>query len=78
MSDRHPKNGVTQWHPKRGEAIVTAYGDAVPWGLRLYIEDAYRVIERDTGKRPTASLNLREDGAVEIRFAAEAPADISG
>jgi hypothetical protein len=71
-TEKHPKDGVTSWFPKRGEAIVTAYGDAVTWGLRLYIEDAYRVIERDTGKRPTAHLNLRDDGAIEIRFGAGA------
>ena len=68
-TEAHPKNGVTQWHPKRGEAIVTAYGDFPAYALRLYIEDAFRVIERDTGKRPAAHLNLRDDGAIEIRFA---------
>ena len=65
----HPANGVTQWHPKRGEAIVTAYGSAVADGFRLYLEDAFRVIERDTGKCPVAHLTLRDDGAVEVRFA---------
>jgi hypothetical protein len=65
----HPENGVTQWHPKPGEAIVTAYGDFPASGLRLYLEDAFRVIERDTGKRPAAHLTLRDDGAIEVRFA---------
>ena len=67
MSTAHPKNGVTQWHPKHGEAIVTAYGDFGADGFRLYLTDAFRVIERDTGKRPTAHLTLHDDGAIEVR-----------
>jgi len=65
----HPENGITQWHPKHGEAIVTAYGDFGADGFRLYLNDAFRVIERDTGKRPAAHLTLHDDGAIEVRFA---------
>jgi hypothetical protein len=66
---KHPANGVTQWHPKPGEVIVTAYGDFPAAGLRLYLEDAFRITERDTGKRPAAHLTLRDDGAIEVRVA---------
>ena len=65
----HPANGVTLGFPQTGEALVTAYGDFVADALRLYLNDAFRVIERDTGKRPAAHLTLRDDGAIEVRFA---------
>jgi hypothetical protein len=66
-TEAHPKHGVTQWRPRSGEVIVTAYGDFPADGLRLYIGDAFRIVERDTGKQPTARLTLRDDGAIEIR-----------
>jgi len=67
MTAAHPANGVTQWHPRPGEVIVTAYGNFPADGLRLYLNDAFRVVERDTGIQPTARLTLGEGGAIEIR-----------
>ena len=67
----HPKNGVTQWSPKPGEVIVRAYGDFGGWALRLYLDDAYRIVERDTGKRPAAHFTY-DGGVIEVRVAPEA------
>ena len=64
----HPANGVTQWHPRPGEVIVKAYGNFDGPALRLYLDDAYRVVERDTGKRPVAHFTYC-DGVIEVRVA---------
>jgi hypothetical protein len=62
----HPANGVTLWFPQPGEAVVRAYGDFAAQHLRLYLDDAYRVVERDTGKRPAAHFTYC-DGVMEFR-----------
>ena len=69
MNAKHPANGVTLSFPQRGEAIVTAYGDFPGAGFARLLGDAYRVVERDTGKHPAGHLTLR-DGAIEVRVAA--------
>jgi len=65
----HPANGVTLWFPQPGEAVVRTYGDFDGWVLRRYLDDAYRVVERDTGKRPAARFTYC-DGVIEVRVAA--------
>jgi hypothetical protein len=64
----HPANGVTLWFPQRGEAVVKVYGNFDGWALRRYLDDAYRVVERDTGKRPAAHFTYC-DGVMEFRVA---------
>jgi hypothetical protein len=72
MTQTHPANGVTQWHPRPGEVIVKAYGDFAGQHLRLYLDDAYRVVTRDTGKHPAAHFTY-SDGVIEVRVTAETP-----
>lgn len=62
----HPANGVTLWLPQPGEAIVKAYGDFAGDAFRRYLDDAYRVVERDTGKRPAARFTYSDD-VIEVR-----------
>jgi hypothetical protein len=64
----HPANGVTLWFPQPGEAVVKAYGDFAAWQFRFYLDDAYRVVERDTGKRPAAHFTYSDD-VIEVRVA---------
>jgi len=45
---------------------VRAYGDFLAWQFRFYLDDAYRVVERDTGKRPAAHFTYC-DGVIEVR-----------
>ena len=66
----HPANGVTLWFPQSGEGVVRAYGEFNSWALRLYLDDAYRVVERETGKRPAARFTYC-DGVIELRVAPE-------
>jgi hypothetical protein len=66
----HPANGVTLWFPEPGVAVVTAYGNFDGYDLRRYLDDAYRVVERDTGKRQAAHFTY-SDGVIEVRVAQE-------
>lgn len=68
MTETHPENGVTLWFPRPGEAVVRAYGDFTADAFRLYLDDAYRLVERETGKPPAAHFTYR-DGVIEIRVA---------
>ena len=64
----HPKDGVVLGFPAPGEAYVRAYGNFDGWALRRYLDDAYRVVERDTGKTPAAHFTY-SDGVIEVRVA---------
>lgn len=62
----HPANGVTLWFPRPVEAVVRTYGNFDGWQFRFYLDDAYRVVERETGKRPAAHFTYC-DGVIEVR-----------
>jgi hypothetical protein len=66
---RHPANGVTAGFPRPGEVLVTAYGDFDGAGFARLLADAYRVVERDTGKRPAGACLTFRDGVIEVRVA---------
>jgi hypothetical protein len=66
-ADRHPANGLTQWFPQPGEAIVTAYGDVGTSQLAHYLDEAFRIVERNTGKRPDGGFLMLRDGVIQVR-----------
>jgi hypothetical protein len=71
MSTRtHPANGITLGFPQPGEAVVTTYGNFDSEGFARLLADAFRVVERDTGKHPAGCLTLR-DGVIEVRVTPE-------
>jgi hypothetical protein len=72
----HPANGVTLWFPQHGEAVVKAYGNFDGWALRRYLDDAYRVVERNTGKHPAARFTY-SDGVIEVRVGGDGPVNRS-
>jgi hypothetical protein len=47
---------------------VRAYGDFTADAFRLYLEDAYRLVGRETGKRPAAHFTYSDD-VIEVRVA---------
>jgi hypothetical protein len=51
MSDK-PKDGTVTLHfPEHGKARIRAYGDGIcPLDLIVYLGDACRAVQRDTGK----------------------------
>ena len=63
----HPVNGVTLGFPRAGEVLVTAYGDFGGEGFARLLGDAFRVVERDTGKRPVSGCLTLRDGVIEVR-----------
>ena len=64
----HPKNGVVMGGFETGELYIRAYGNFDGSVLRLYLDDAYRIVERDTGKRPAAHFTY-DGGVIEVRVA---------
>lgn len=62
----HPANGVTLQFPRAGGAVVKAYGNFAADAFRRFLDDAYRVVERDTGKRPAAHFTYSDD-VIEVR-----------
>lgn len=64
----HPEDGVTLGFPRAGEAVVKAYGNFDGWALRRYLDDAYRIVERDTGTIPAARFTY-SNGVIEITIA---------
>ena len=73
-SGTHPQNGVTLGFPQKGEVLITTYGEFSGSDLIRLIADAFRVVERDTGRRPVAGLSLR-DGSLEIGVTTASPLD---